>query len=114
MHILEHLVSYKNISKNYNNNNKNNNKIIRTQENTYVANMLRTKKATTRTTTSYGIKPTLTASSTSSYSSSSTAALGPKNFGLMSMQLLVVLLVFLLADSGLNGLKIVTALKGKF
>lgn len=112
MHILEHLVSYKNISKNYNN--KNNNKIIRTQENTYVANMLRTKKATTRTTTSYGIKPTLTASSTSSYSSSSTAALGPKNFGLMSMQLLVVLLVFLLADSGLNGLKIVTALKGKF
>lgn len=91
MHMLEHLVGFKNILKN----NKNNNN---STHNTHVANMLRTK-TTTKTTPTYGINPTSSA---------------PKHFGLMSMQLLVVLLVFLLADSGLNGLKIVTALKGKF
>lgn len=95
MHLLKHLVGFKNIFKN----NKN-------AHNTHVANMLRTK-TTKATTPTYGINPTSpsTAASTSS---------APKHFGLMSMQLLVVLLVFLLADSGLNGLKIVTALKGKF
>lgn len=44
----------------------------------------------------------------------STATTATKLNGLMSMQLAVVLLVFLLADSGLNGLSLVTALKGKF
>lgn len=37
-----------------------------------------------------------------------------KNFGLMSIQMILILLVFLLADSGLNGLHVVAALKGKF
>ncbi|KNC26691.1 hypothetical protein FF38_04172 [Lucilia cuprina] len=90
-HMLEHLLSFKNIFKINNNNN--------TTHNTHVANMLRTKA----TKTTYGIKPT----------SSSSSSSAPKHFGLMSMQLLLVLLVFLLADSGLNGLKIVTALKAQ-
>lgn len=96
MHMLKHLVRFKNIFKN----NKN-------AHNTHVANMLRTK-TTKAITPTYGINPTSSSPTAASTSSA------PKRFGLMSMQLLVVLLVFLLADSGLNGLKIVTALKGKF
>lgn len=91
MHVLKHLVRFKNIFKN--------------NKNTNVANMLRT--TTTTPAPTYGIYQ----KSTSTTASSSAAN---KHFGLMSMQLLVVLLVFLLADSGLNGLNLVTALKGKF
>lgn len=53
------------------------------------------------------------ATPTASASARTTTTKANKHLGLMSMHLAVVLLVFLLADSGLNGLRLVTALKGK-
>ena len=118
MHFVKNIFKNNKNNNNNNNNNTNKNKII---SNTYVANML--KKSKTRS--PYGIYPTSMPSNNKATTTSTTPTAtkmsassmsSSKPFGLMSMQLqlLLILLVFLLADSGLNGLKIVTALKGKF
>ncbi|TMW49609.1 hypothetical protein DOY81_005313 [Sarcophaga bullata] len=116
MHFVKNIFK-NNKNNNNNNNNTNKNNII---SNTHVANMLKRSK----TSSPYGIYPTsqpsnkatstsIATTNATKMSASSTSSSKP--FGLMSMQLqlLLILLVFLLADSGLNGLKIVTALKGK-